>query len=699
MFINSLSQPCILLSLLIFISLIGCDSDHGHGEVSARQSEISYPVTTGPISSAHFGTFSLTGLVEGLEYKTQTITGVTDEFGGYHYLPGEEIEFSVGGTILGKVLAKPLISPMDLVDGAKLPSTQYEAKGYVDTYLYSASGYINNDTRMLDRVVNISSFLISLDSDKKTDNGIKVHAGSLAELKNVGFDLNIQGRYFESNAYYSTVLHQLYNKGFLESATAVKSLLALDLYIQSQLPLAPLFILAEFQKADDNDELKPEWIHLFDSKSYLTSTTYWSKGSTNRYYIYEYSHNGDFTYLYESTGLSYEKINKYQYNKHGKRTVREECGKSCFKYVAQYDGSGHQVGLTQDTDRDGNIDRVNTMKYDSRGNLLLEIRDYDNDGEINDRLHYKYDTKDRVIYFERDDGKNIVNYNVKRWDENSRLISLAKYSGNSEFPYQVFEITSTEEGEVSTTSFDNNNDGEFEDISILVNNHNGQLLRKTFDKEGDGILESIRIYEYDENGNVTSLSIRSEGELYSEDRIYYYGYDELNRRISTQSDHNNDGDIDVLEEKTYGDLGYVLQVKTTDFEESVVEITNYQRNAENKATYWENRVEGEALALEFSRYSYDVFGEIILLEKDTNGDGLVDYISQFDRSATGYYINSIDKNGNGIFERISHVDQYGNYFQMFGYNDTTGEREHYSESKYKQVGYMSYFLFEAKRFN
>ena len=89
--------------------------------------------------------------------------------------------------------------------------------------------------------------------------------------------------------------------------------------------------------------------------------------------------------------------------------------------------------------------------------------------------------------------------------------------------------------------------------------------------------------------------------------------------------------------------------------------------------------------------------EIILLEKNTNGDGIVDYISEYDRSATGYYINRVDENANGIYERVLNIDVHGNVLKSQGYNDTTAEREHYSESRFKQVGYMSYFLFEAKR--
>ena len=690
--------PLFIIALLSVITLSGCDSSDGDTEANARHSEIAYPLTTGSIGAASSGIFSLAGVVQGLEYKTASISGVTDEFGVYHYFPGEEIEFSVGGTVLGKTIAKTSISPMDLVAEAKLPSTQDQAKGYVDTYLYLSSGYLNDDTRTLDIVVNISSLIISLDSDKNSDNGIKIHAGSLVDLKNISFDITQQGRFFESSDYYSTVLHQLYNKGYLANATAVKSLLALDLYIQSQLPLAPLFILAELKTENDNKELITDWIHLFDSNGFLTSTSRWLSENVNRHYRYEYGHNGDYTYLIEDIGANYEVVRSYQYNQHGKRTVREECGKFCFKYAAQYNNLGHQVGFTQDSDRDGNIDRVNSMEYDARGNLLLETRDYENDGEINDRLHYQYDDQDRVTHFERDDGKNVVRRYEQRWDENSRLVYFANYPGLSETPDKLIEILPSEEGEVSTSSYDRNYDGELDETRIRVSNHGGQLLRETFDKEGDGIPESINIFEYDENGNMLSQSRWYGSTDYSEDSIYYYSYDQQNRRISTRSDFNHDGEIDQLNERFYDNNGYLSQIKDTDFEDGAVEISNYQKNDNGQTIYWEKKVEGEEIAREFSRYSYDGFGEIILLEKDTNGDGAVDYISEYDRSATGYYINKIDKNANGIFEKVFNIDQYGNFLKAYGYNDTSAEREHYSESRYKQVGYLSYFLSEAKRF-
>ena len=56
--------------------------------------------------------------VKGLDYKTQTQKGTTDAAGTFKYLVGETITFLIGNVALGTALARPLMTPLDLVNGA-----------------------------------------------------------------------------------------------------------------------------------------------------------------------------------------------------------------------------------------------------------------------------------------------------------------------------------------------------------------------------------------------------------------------------------------------------------------------------------------------------------------------------------------------------------------------------------------------------
>jgi hypothetical protein len=57
----------------------------------------------------------LDGSIKGLDYYTQTHSGVIDEQGCYEYEQGEEITFSIGDLVIGSCQAKAYITPVDFV--------------------------------------------------------------------------------------------------------------------------------------------------------------------------------------------------------------------------------------------------------------------------------------------------------------------------------------------------------------------------------------------------------------------------------------------------------------------------------------------------------------------------------------------------------------------------------------------------------
>ena len=53
--------------------------------------------------------------VEGLNYKTETQSGVTDKDGKFKFLPGETVTFSIGAITLPSAKASAKVTPLDLV--------------------------------------------------------------------------------------------------------------------------------------------------------------------------------------------------------------------------------------------------------------------------------------------------------------------------------------------------------------------------------------------------------------------------------------------------------------------------------------------------------------------------------------------------------------------------------------------------------
>lgn len=99
------------------------------------------------------GAQTLTGVfvdspVEGLQWRSGNMSGMTDVAGTFRYISGAIVQFYVGDIFIGEAVGNSIIIPIDLVVGA------------LD---------INNTT-----AINIVRFLLTLDDDNDASNGIKI---------------------------------------------------------------------------------------------------------------------------------------------------------------------------------------------------------------------------------------------------------------------------------------------------------------------------------------------------------------------------------------------------------------------------------------------------------------------------------------------------------------------------------------------
>lgn len=116
----------------LLLAMYGCSSSSDSGTTTTT------PTT--PTVTASTGLF-LDAEVEGLSYTTDSgISGTTDENGTYSFLPGENVNFSVGGVDLGTVAGAPVCTPFDFAAAS----------------------------------TNIARFLQSLDADGDPTNGIDI---------------------------------------------------------------------------------------------------------------------------------------------------------------------------------------------------------------------------------------------------------------------------------------------------------------------------------------------------------------------------------------------------------------------------------------------------------------------------------------------------------------------------------------------
>ena len=93
------------------------------------------------------------GAVSGLQYKTETISGETDENGWFKYKSNENISFFVGDILIGETAAKSVVTPLDF-------DPEFD--------------WLGEDMTPSDKITNILRFLQTIDDDGEVDNGIQI---------------------------------------------------------------------------------------------------------------------------------------------------------------------------------------------------------------------------------------------------------------------------------------------------------------------------------------------------------------------------------------------------------------------------------------------------------------------------------------------------------------------------------------------
>ena len=143
----------------------------------------------------------LAGPVAGLRYRTPTCSGLTDENGRFHYVPGERVAFLVGEIAIGYTLAAPRVSLAQII-----------------------SRVDGNVAKLRDPgLTNVARFLCSLDRDGNLDGGLdippEVHAvigrRALDFRVDVSFAVRVSDRVraFEEDPAVAAVLDELGRSG------------------------------------------------------------------------------------------------------------------------------------------------------------------------------------------------------------------------------------------------------------------------------------------------------------------------------------------------------------------------------------------------------------------------------------------------------------------------------------------------------
>lgn len=160
--------------------------------------------------------------VEGVTYTSGEITGITDSEGRFEYKSGQTVTFTIGDIVLGTVEGADVITPIDLVPDANDAS---------------------NPT-----VLNIASFLQTLDDDGNPDNGIKILQMVREAAEGASIDFTVSGGDFFSSSEVNALIKTLTNLTNAGERDLVSALLAAQ-HLQNTL----LNYFSEQEPGDNNN--------------------------------------------------------------------------------------------------------------------------------------------------------------------------------------------------------------------------------------------------------------------------------------------------------------------------------------------------------------------------------------------------------------------------------------------------------------
>ena len=386
---NQLKASTLVISFATLLLLGGCGGG-GNSNNTVVPGVEPTPILTGYFTDS---------AVEGLTYKTDTQSGVTDLNGAFTYQAGETVAFSIGAFMLGEsATAAPKMTPLDLIPDSFLPATRNELLPLLRNKAINTAEVI-----AFRKLSNMLTFLQALDYDKDASNGITIADGMGIVLEGVSIDFAAELTEFKEAIPLKRVMSAAVTQNFIDSGFIKEAGQALNHFYQAQ-EISHSFKARATSSLDTDGDGNPNSIE---------TNTYDTDGNK---LIYSYDADADgepneiTTYTYDTDGNLL--TSSYDDGADGNPNIIE---------TYTYDTDGNQLIYSLDTDGDGEPNAISTSTYDTDGNLLIYSYDAGADGEPNSITTYTYDT---------DGNKLIYSYDGDA-DGEPNLIGTSTYEGSS----------------------------------------------------------------------------------------------------------------------------------------------------------------------------------------------------------------------------------------------------------------------------
>jgi len=538
------------------------------------------------------------GAVQGLTFETATQEGVTNADGEFNYVEGEEITFKVGEVVLGSVVAKVEITPIDIAqvtdEGASIASKHAH---------------------------NIASFLQTLDSDGDESNGISIsdEVGLYLGISSIDFTSPIEAILGD------IVLNVVQNSGIelnLVYPSDAANNMAVSLGIDYVAPenmhvnyLEPS--LKTLFQTTDNGSLPSTafYKNTFDLNGNILLTEIKSRYSEKMFYSIEF-------YSHYNNGLPQTgKLTSYSASSIYGGSARFPVQTSDIDFG--YDADNH-LNLIQITNENGNIQRIEFTSFNEVNRPLSFVWNvgYDNseldftiawsftyvDGLISTakRLYdYYYVADSNNIYetittrdfvFTYNEFKNKANVDFTRVFEDNNVVNGEMQNSRSDaMVNEVYTYSSNQKLErIVTTEVATPSVGETINSTVTLVYDSNELLESYDTSSTNGYVTSSSFNEGVEIANETYYNglLVYFTEYFSDGtslNIYnnYFGNGEINYKVSTlygvdgilteTTEYYYSGEVDYTDIDEYD--GYSL-VKSSGYNSTnVIQYTNYFNEA------------------------------------------------------------------------------------------------------------------------
>ena len=256
---NHFKASTLVISFATLLLLGGCGGGGNSNNTVVPGVE---PVLTGYFTDS---------AVEGLTYKTDTQSGVTDLNGAFTYQAGETVAFSIGAFMLGEsATAAPKMTPLDLIPDSFLPTTRNELSPLLRNKAINTAEVI-----AFRKLSNMLTFLQALDYDKDASNGITIADGMGIVLEGVSIDFAAELTEFKEAIPLRRVMSAAVTQNFIGSGFIKEAGQALNHFYQAQ-EISHSFKARATSSRDTDADGEPNSIttYAYDTDGNLLSYSY-----------------------------------------------------------------------------------------------------------------------------------------------------------------------------------------------------------------------------------------------------------------------------------------------------------------------------------------------------------------------------------------------------------------------------------------